>query len=134
MSSRPGRGASGPRPRRPGGHRHVADVVPVAGENRCLVRLGLRLLADRPRPGLAAVIAAAGLGGADISPADVAFRLAPRINAMGRVGDPTVAARLLLARDATEAAELAEQLELANTLRRELTAEVLVRGSGCRIA
>lgn len=103
----------------------IADVVPIAGENRCLVRLGLRQLAQQPRPGLAAIMAAAGVGPGSVTAESVAFRLAPRINAMGRVGDPAVTAELLLARDADVAVGLAQRLELANTLRRELTAEAL---------
>ena len=103
----------------------IADVVPIVGENRCLVRLGLRRLAERPRPGLAAVMAAAGMAPERVTAEDVAFRLAPRINAMGRVGDASVTAELLLARDDEVAATLAQRLELANQLRRELSAEAL---------
>jgi len=99
----------------------VADVVPIAGENRAIVRLGLRRLALAPRPGLAALLAAARLDTDDLSTDDIAFGLAPRINAMGRIGDPSVAAALLLARDDGEAAGLAAQLEAANLQRRALT-------------
>jgi single-stranded-DNA-specific exonuclease len=100
----------------------IADVVPIAGENRSIVRLGLRRLAEAPRPGLAALMAEARLDAADLSTEDIAFGLAPRINAMGRIGDPAVAAALLLARDPEEAADLAARLEAANRERRDLTA------------
>jgi single-stranded-DNA-specific exonuclease len=97
----------------------VADVVPLAGENRCLVRLGLARLAQGSRPGLASLLARARLAGAAPTVDDIAFRLGPRINAMGRVGDPSVAAALLGARDAAEAERLAGEIESANSLRRQ---------------
>ena len=103
----------------------VADVVPITGENRSIVRLGLRRLSQAPRPGLAALLAAARLDTDDSSRDDIAFGLAPRINAMGRIGDPAVAAALLLARDDAEAAGLAAQLEAANVQRREMTATAM---------
>jgi single-stranded-DNA-specific exonuclease len=103
----------------------IADVVPIAGENRSLVRLGLRRLAEAPRPGLAALLAEARVASGEIGTEDIAFGLAPRINAMGRIGDPSVAAALLLARDADEAERLAAELESANRQRRDLTAAAL---------
>jgi single-stranded-DNA-specific exonuclease len=103
----------------------VADVVPITGENRAIVRLGLRRLSEAPRPGLAALLAAARLDTDDLSRDDIAFGLAPRINAMGRIGDPAVAAALLLARDDAEAAVLAAQLEAANVQRRAMTATAI---------
>jgi single-stranded-DNA-specific exonuclease len=99
----------------------IADVVPIAGENRAIVRLGLTRLAEAPRPGLAAVMANARVDREDVSTEDVSFGLAPRINAMGRIGDPGVAAELLLAADAETAERLAGELEAANKRRRELT-------------
>jgi len=99
----------------------VADVVPIAGENRAIVRLGLRCLATTRRPGLIALMASAGLERDDLTSEDIGFSLAPRINAMGRVGDPTVAAALLLTLDPTEAEHLAAELEAANRQRRDLT-------------
>lgn len=99
----------------------IADVVPIVGENRCLVRLGLRQLAASPRAGLAALLAAARVDGDEVTSEDVSFSLAPRLNAMGRIGDPVVAANLLLAHDPETAAGLAAQLEEANKLRRTMT-------------
>jgi single-stranded-DNA-specific exonuclease len=104
----------------------VADVMPIAGENRCIVRLGLRRLSEARRPGLAALMASARLDPARISLEDLGFALAPRINAMGRVGDPAVAADLLAAPDRAAADMLAARLEEANDLRRQLTADALV--------
>jgi single-stranded-DNA-specific exonuclease len=99
----------------------IADVVPIAGENRSIVRLGMRLLEDAPRPGLAALMAKARVDRESVSMEDISFGLAPRINAMGRIGDPNVAAALLLAPDVATAERLAEELDVANKRRRELT-------------
>jgi single-stranded-DNA-specific exonuclease len=99
----------------------IADVVPVVGENRSIVRLGLARLETSPRPGLAALMRRARVEPGGISTDDISFGVAPRLNAMGRIGDPAVAARLLLAADAETAEQLAEELELANRRRRELT-------------
>ncbi len=103
----------------------VADVMPIAGENRCIVRLGLGRLSEARRPGLAALMASARLDPARISLEDLGFALAPRINAMGRVGDPAVAAELLSAPDRATADALAARLEEANDRRRQLTADAL---------
>ncbi len=105
----------------------VADVVPIVGENRSIVRLGLAQLASAPRPGLAALMASARIEREDISTDDISFGLAPRINAMGRIGDPRVAAELLLAPDAATAERLAAELEGTNRRRRELTAEAMAQ-------
>lgn len=99
----------------------IADVVPIAGENRAIVRLGLRQLERDPRPGMAALLASARVNGERVSSDDIAFALAPRINAMGRVGDPSIAAALLLAADEATAQRLAAELEAANRQRRDLT-------------
>jgi single-stranded-DNA-specific exonuclease len=99
----------------------IADVVPIVGENRSIVRLGLARLEAAPRPGLEALMANARIDRDGVSTEDISFGLAPRINAMGRIGDPTVAAQLLLAPDAATAEALAAQLEAANKRRRELT-------------
>jgi len=103
----------------------IADVVPIAGENRCLVRLGLARLSSGPRPGVAALMRNARIDRDKISTEDISFGLAPRINAMGRIGDPSVAAKLLLAADDASAEQLAAQLEEANLRRRELTRAAL---------
>ena len=103
----------------------IADVVPIVGENRSIVRLGLARLETAPRPGLEALMANARIDRDGVSTEDISFGLAPRINAMGRIGDPTVAAQLLLAPDAAAAQALAAQLEAANKRRRELTATAM---------
>ncbi len=98
----------------------VADLAPVLGENRAIVQLGLERLRAGPRPGLAALLSIARLAPADVDLERLAFSVAPRLNAAGRVGEAFDAARLLLADDATEAAELAAILESANATRRDL--------------
>jgi single-stranded-DNA-specific exonuclease len=104
----------------------VADVAPILGENRAIARLGLDRLRTAPLPGLAAIMDLAGVipGVADLE--TVAFVIAPRLNAAGRVGDAIDAARLLLADDPAEAAELAGRLEAANLVRRGLTKSALI--------
>jgi single-stranded-DNA-specific exonuclease len=103
----------------------VADVAPVLGENRSIVRLGLEGLALGRNPGLAALAERAGLPPGASSLDAVAFALAPRLNAAGRVGEAEDAAALLLTDDPQEARRLAELLELANGLRRDVTRQVL---------
>lgn len=97
----------------------VADLVPLRGENRVLVRYGLRRFASSHVPGVSALLAAAGVSPADITPGQLGFVVAPRINAAGRVGESADALRLLLTDDAEEAAALAGQLDAINRTRRE---------------
>jgi single-stranded-DNA-specific exonuclease len=100
----------------------VADVAPVLGENRSIARLGLEQLRRNARPGLAALLARAGVACDRVSLDDIGFAIGPRLNAAGRVGEAARASRLLLAEDPAEAAALAEEIETANLERRELTA------------
>jgi len=103
----------------------VSDVVPILGENRSIVRLGLERLRAAPRPGLAALLARAGVVPATVELETIGFVIAPRLNAAGRVGEAVEAARLLLAEDGAEAAGLAEALEAANLTRRQATKQAL---------
>src|SRR5512142_274843 len=104
----------------------VADVVPLVGENRILVRHGLKLLATSRWPGLAALVAAAGLAGKPLRAGHVGFILAPRLNAAGRIGDAGDGLRLLLTDDPEEAAKLARELETLNARRQEMDQQILV--------
>ncbi len=97
----------------------VADLVPLEGENRTLVRYGLRALAATETVGLRALIREAGLEGEEVDAGQVGFVLAPRINAAGRISEPSRALRLFLTDDPEEARELARHLEGENRLRRE---------------
>ena len=99
----------------------VADVAPIVGENRAIARLGLERLRAAPLPGLAALLELAGTAPSSVDLETIAFVIAPRINAAGRVGDALEAARLLLTDDPAEAADLATRLQAANLVRRDLT-------------
>src|SRR5262249_51786021 len=107
----------------------IADVVPLVGENRVLARLGLDRLNLGRRLGLRALVEVAGLAGRRISSGQVAFVLAPRINAAGRMGNAEQGLRLLLARDPQEARVLAESLEEDNERRRKFDERALVEAS-----
>ncbi len=98
----------------------VSDVVPLLGENRAIVRLGLDRMRSDPRPGVAALLARANVAADRVDLETVGFALAPRLNAAGRVGEALDAARLLLAETAEDAGELSAALETANTTRRDL--------------
>ena len=100
----------------------IADVMPVVDENRLIVRIGLHLMENKPRPGIKALIEAVSAkknddGRKKISSGFVGFGLAPRINAAGRISDATIAVRLLLAFDEDEAVEYAEELCAINKRR-----------------
>ncbi|RWX49628.1 single-stranded-DNA-specific exonuclease RecJ, partial [Candidatus Electrothrix marina] len=102
----------------------VADVMSLTGVNRILVRAGLEVIGEHGRPGIRALCKATGTGQGLITAENIAYQLAPRINAAGRLGKPQLAADLLLSTGKT-ATELAKELEQANLLRRELEAAVL---------
>ena len=95
----------------------VADLVPLAGENRVLVRFGLRALARTTKPGLRALLRVTGLDEQTLDAGRVGFVLAPRINAVGRMGDAARGLRLLLTEDADEADALAHVLDDENRVR-----------------
>ncbi|HUQ06612.1 MAG TPA: single-stranded-DNA-specific exonuclease RecJ [Kofleriaceae bacterium] len=100
----------------------IADLVPLSGENRILTAAGLKLLAERKRPGLASLLGAAGMEEGGEKPIDektVSWKLAPRLNAPGRLGDAAPALELLLA-GGDEASACAQALEASNQKRREL--------------
>jgi single-stranded-DNA-specific exonuclease len=101
----------------------VADVAPLTGVNRALVRQGLLIMAKRQRPGLAALADVAGLSAAPSTYA-LGYVLGPRVNAGGRVGQADLGARLLATDDPSEAAALAARLHRHNDERREIEAGV----------
>lgn len=98
----------------------TADIVPLVGENRMLVRLGLELINTNPRPGVKALIESAGFRVGSITTGQIVFGLAPRINAVGRLGDAMRAVQLLTSSDAAQAAELAKVMEEENLNRRRI--------------
>ncbi len=97
----------------------IADVVPLNQENRTLVRYGLKALAQTKLPGLRALMERADLGDGPIDAGQVGFRLAPRINAAGRMAEAMTALDLLMSDDVAHTSALADRLEEANDLRRE---------------
>ncbi len=103
----------------------VADVVPLVGENRSLAIAGLRTLARTQKVGLRALMKTAGVDPAAVDAGKVGFRLAPRINAAGRLGDPSAALELLLTEDADEARRLADRLEELNRDRQAVEEKIL---------
>ncbi len=106
----------------------IADVVPLVGANRILVRWGLEELARGRRPGVRALKRVAGVPeGAPVGAGQVAFRLAPRINAGGRLDDAGRGVRLLLAGDEGEARSLAEELDRENQTRQEIERRILAQ-------
>jgi len=103
----------------------VADVVSLRGENRILVARGISKLRRWLLPGIIALCANAGVPQADLSSWHIGFTIGPRINAAGRIDDPTLALDLLLADDETTATPLAAQLNALNEHRRSETTRVL---------
>jgi single-stranded-DNA-specific exonuclease len=103
----------------------VADVVPLVDENRALALLGLRRLAQTQKPGLRALMRVAGVDPAAIDESSIGFRLAPRINASGRLCRPEAALALLLTDDESEAKRVAEELETLNRERQAVEERIL---------
>ncbi|HUJ91715.1 MAG TPA: DHHA1 domain-containing protein, partial [Gaiellaceae bacterium] len=103
----------------------IADVVPLLDENRSLAIAGLRALARTQKPGLQALMRAAGVDPAAVDAGAVGFRLGPRINAAGRLGHPRAALELLLTDDAEEARRLADSLEELNRERQAVEGRIL---------
>jgi single-stranded-DNA-specific exonuclease len=103
----------------------VADVVPLLDENRGLVVAGLRQLARTSKPGLRALMRAAHVDPAAVDAGAIAFRLAPRINAAGRLGHPRAALDLLLTDEPAEAERLAGELETLNRERQQVEDRIL---------
>jgi single-stranded-DNA-specific exonuclease len=98
----------------------VADVVALTGENRTLVRRGLRALAGTTKPGLRALMAVAGVDPATVGERALGFALAPRLNAAGRLYRADAGLELILTSDAQRAARIAQELDSANHERRQI--------------
>ncbi|HYI74622.1 MAG TPA: single-stranded-DNA-specific exonuclease RecJ, partial [Gaiellaceae bacterium] len=103
----------------------IADVVPLVDENRALASAGLRVLAATQRPGLQALMRSAGVDPATVDSGGVGFRLAPRINAAGRLGRPDIALELVLTEDVDEARRHAATLEELNRDRQQVEDRIL---------
>jgi single-stranded-DNA-specific exonuclease len=103
----------------------IADVVPLIDENRTLAIAGLRALGRTAKPGLRALMQSAGVDPAAVDSGSVGFRLAPRLNAAGRLGHPREALELLLTEDEGEARRLAGSLEELNRERQAIEGRIL---------
>ena len=108
----------------------IADVVPLVDENRALATTGLRGLSRTQKPGLQALMRVAGVDPATVDATAVGFRLAPRLNAAGRLGRPDVALQLVLTDDAREADLLANELETLNRDRQAVEERILREAVG----
>jgi single-stranded-DNA-specific exonuclease len=102
----------------------IADVVALTGENRTLVRRGLRALASTAKPGLRALMRVAGVDPAKVNERAVAFGLAPRLNAAGRLYRADAGLELVLTTDPTRAEQIAAELDSANRERREVESKI----------
>lgn len=98
----------------------VADLMLLEGENRTIVKAGLNLLNEGIRQGFNSLIEVCGLQGKEITSESIAYAIGPRINAAGRMADPTIALELLLSEDEDEALVLAQQLETENHKRQDI--------------
>ena len=102
----------------------VADVMPLVGENRTLVKAGLRQLQQTDRPGLEALLEEVGLAGRPITAENISYAIAPRINAAGRMDNAVTALQLVLCEDPDRAEELAHKLNEINVKRQETELEI----------
>jgi len=102
----------------------IADVVPLIGENRTLVRRGLRALSSTAKPGLRALMAVARVDPGRVNERSVGFALAPRLNAAGRLYRADAGLELILTDDPLRAAQIAQELDRANHERREVETRI----------
>lgn len=107
----------------------IGDVVTLAGENRVMVRRGLKLINEDPRPGVYALMVASGTVDKLFTAATAAFTVCPRINAAGRMGSADKALELLLCGDDETAALLAEEINNMNVLRQKTETDIFVQAS-----
>ncbi|MBO4359597.1 MAG: single-stranded-DNA-specific exonuclease RecJ [Eubacteriaceae bacterium] len=103
----------------------VADVVPLSGENRTVAGLGLRMLPNVSNPGLSALMALAGCSPSSLSASDISFKIAPRINAAGRLESAMDAFELFTTSDPARARSIAEKLDGYNTERRKVEDDII---------
>lgn len=102
----------------------VADVMPLVGENRTLVKAGLKQLQQTDRPGFEALLEEVGLAGKSITAENISYAIAPRINAAGRMDSAVTALQLVLCEDEDRAAELAHKLNEINVHRQETEQQI----------
>jgi single-stranded-DNA-specific exonuclease len=107
----------------------MADRVPLLGQNRILVSGGVSRMADSIWPGIRAIMNVAGVGISDVSSEDLAFRVAPRLNAPGRMGDSLMGLQILMTEKQTEAHVLASKIDATNVRRRAVEQEILEKAT-----
>lgn len=103
----------------------VADIVPLLEENRIIVKYGLEQIRKHENVGMRALIQTAGLGEREIDTGHIGYLLAPRINAAGRMGNPSIGVKLFLTNDPVQALDLAKELEKENQRRQLIENKVL---------
>ena len=112
----------------------VADLAPLVGENRALVRRGIEQIRRPTRQGVMALIGASGLKPSTITATDIGFVLGPRLNASGRLESALAALDLLLTQDVYKAATLAQKLDMQNRERQQITREIQVMAEQLALA
>jgi single-stranded-DNA-specific exonuclease len=112
----------------------VADMAPLVGENRCLVRQGLAVLRQPQRQGLRSLIGVSGLKPESITATDIGFALGPRLNAAGRLDSALAAYELLTTRDIQVAGGLAQRLEMQNRERQAITRDMQAQAEQIALA
>ncbi len=105
----------------------IADVAPLRGENRVLARAGLKVMKESPNPGLRALMRSSGLEGKPLNAGRIGFILAPRLNAVGRLGHALRGVELLMSESEHEANEIARELEELNRTRQDVDRKTLAR-------
>lgn len=103
----------------------VADVVPLLGENRIIVKNGLEKIRNNPNLGIKALAKVSGIEFNAVDTYHISFMLAPRLNAAGRISDPILGVKLLIAEDEEEALKIAEELNKANSQRQSIENHIL---------
>jgi single-stranded-DNA-specific exonuclease len=104
----------------------VADLAPLVGENRALVRAGLKRMRQPTRQGFMSLIGVSGLKAANITASDIGYALGPRLNAAGRLDSALAALELLLTEDIFKAGQISQQLEIQNRERQQITREIFL--------
>ena len=112
----------------------VADLVPLVGENRTLVRAGLKLMRHPRRQGLLSLMGVSGIQPEKITATDIGFGLGPRLNAAGRLDTALDALTLLTTQDLLKAGEIAQQLEIQNRKRQSITRDIQAQAEALALA
>ena len=112
----------------------VADLAPLVGENRALVRAGLKRMRLPKRQGFMSLMGVSGLKAANITASDIGYGLGPRLNAAGRFDSALAALELLLTEDVFKAGQISQQLEIQNRERQQITREILLQAEQIALA